>query len=146
MNDIPMAYSHQQKTTNFIVANPQCMITSDPGTGKTRAVLDAHVILGGKTLVLAPLSILEAAWAEDIKKFQPNINYGVAYAKNREKIFKDKDIEMVITNFEAVNFLFKNKQYCKQFDTIVIDEFTAFKNRTAKRSNCLLYTSPSPRD
>ena len=137
MNDIPMAYSHQQKTTDFIVANPQCMITSDPGTGKTRAVLDAHVILGGKTLVLAPLSILEAAWAEDIKKFQPNINYGVAYAKNREKIFKDKDIEMVITNFEAVNFLFKNKQYCKQFDTIVIDEFTAFKNRTAKRSKNL---------
>ena len=137
MNDIPMAYSHQQKTTDFIVANPQCMITSDPGTGKTRAVLDAHVILGGKTLVLAPLSILEAAWAEDIKKFQPNINYGVAYAKNREKIFKDENIEMVITNFEAVNFLFKNKQYCKQFDTIVIDEFTAFKNRTAKRSKNL---------
>jgi len=137
MNDIPVAYSHQKKTTDFIVANPQCMITSDPGTGKTRAVLDAHVILGGKTLVLAPLSILEAAWAEDINKFQPDIKYGVAYAKNREKIFKENDLDMVITNFEAVNFLRKNKRYCKQFDTIVIDEFTAFKNRTAKRSKNL---------
>ena len=73
MNDIPAAYGHQKKTTDFIVANPQCMITSDPGTGKTRACLDAHAILGGKTLVLAPLSILEAAWVEDINKFQPNI-------------------------------------------------------------------------
>mgnify|MGYP003323611952 FL=1 len=137
MNDIPVAYDHQKKTTDFIVANSQCMITSDPGTGKTRAVLDAHAILGGKTLVLAPLSILEAAWGEDIKKFQPDIKYGVAYAKNREKIFKENDLDMVITNFEAVNFLRKNTQYCKQFNTIVIDEFTAFKNRTAKRSKNL---------
>lgn len=137
MNDIPVAYDHQQKTTDFIVANPKCMITSDPGTGKTRAVLDAHAILGGRTLVLAPLSILEAAWGEDIRKFQPDIKYGVAYAKNREKIFKQNDLDMVITNFEAVNFLRKNTRYCKQFDTIVIDEFTAFKNRTAKRSKNL---------
>ena len=137
MNDIPMAYGHQQNTTNFIVEHPQCMITSDPGTGKTRAVLDAHVILGGKTLVLAPLSILEAAWAEDIRKFQPDIKYGVAYAKNRKEIFEDQDLDMVITNFEAVNFLRKNTRFCKQFDTIVIDEFTAFKNRTAKRSKNL---------
>jgi len=137
MNEIPVAYGHQKKTTDFIVANPQCMITSDPGTGKTRAVLDAHAILGGKTLVLAPLSILEAAWGEDISKFQPHIKYGVAYAKNRAKIFEDDTYEMVITNFEAVNFLQKNPQYCKQFDTIVIDEFTAFKNREAKRSKNL---------
>jgi len=137
MNDIPVAYDHQKKTTDFIVANPKCMITSDPGTGKTRAVLDAHVILEGKTLVLAPLSILEAAWGEDIKKFQPDIKYGVAYARNREKVFKQDDLDMVITNFEAVNFLRKNSSYCKQFDTIVIDEFTAFKNRTAKRSKNL---------
>ena len=140
MNDgrnIPVAYAHQNITTKFIVDTKQCLITSDPGTGKTRAVLDAHAILGGRTLVLAPLSILEAAWGEDIRKFQPQIKYGVAYAKNRAKIFEDHTNEMVITNFEAVNFLQKNPQYCKQFDTIVIDEFTAFKNREAKRSKNL---------
>ena len=136
-NNIPAPYAHQEVTTNFILKTKTCMITSDPGTGKTRAVLDAHVILGGKTLVLAPLSILEAAWGEDIHKFQPQIKYGVAYAKNRAKIFEDDTNEMVITNFEAVNFLQKNPQYCKQFDTIVIDEFTAFKNREAKRSKNL---------
>ena len=105
---IPEAYSHQTDTTKFVIKNPRCLITSDPGTGKTRAVLDAHVTLGGKTLVLAPLSILEAAWVEDIVKFQPTIKYGVAYAKNRAKIFNDSSYQMVITNFEAVNFLRKN--------------------------------------
>tara|TARA_R100000234_G_scaffold37828_1_gene22363 strand:- start:954 stop:2303 length:1350 start_codon:yes stop_codon:yes gene_type:complete len=140
MNDvttIPAPYAHQKITTDFIVNTNTCLITSDPGTGKTRAVLDAHVILGGKTLVLAPLSILEAAWGEDINKFQPEIKYGVAYAKNRKQVFEDNENEMVITNFEAVNFLSKNTHYCEQFDTIVIDEFTAFKNREAKRSKNL---------
>ena len=140
MNDvtnIPAPYAHQKTTTDFIVDTKCCLITSDPGTGKTRAVLDAHVILGGKALVLAPLSILEAAWGEDIDKFQPNIKYGVAYAKNRKQVFEDNKNEMVITNFEAVNFLHKNPQYLKQFDTIIIDEFTAFKNRSAKRSKNL---------
>ena len=131
---IPDAYDHQSKTSEFIKTHPRCLITSDPGTGKTRAVLDAHVNLSGKTLVLAPLSILEAAWAEDIRKFQPDINFGVAYAKNRKKIFEDDSFEMVITNFEAVNFLQKNPHHVKKFSTIVIDEFTAFKNQSAQRS------------
>ncbi len=136
-NNIPAPYAHQKTTTDFIINTKQCLITSDPGTGKTRAVLDAHAALGGRTLVLAPLSILEAAWGEDINKFTPGLTYGVAYAKNREKIFKDTSFDIVITNFEAVNFLQKNPQYCKQFNNIVIDEFTAFKNRTAKRSKSL---------
>ena len=140
MNDvttIPAPYAHQKTTTDFITNTKTCLITSDPGTGKTRAVLDAHAILGGKTLGLAPLAILEAAWGEDIYKFQPEIKYGVAYAKNRKQVFEDDENEMVITNFEAVNFLSKNTHYCEQFDTIVIDEFTAFKNRQAKRSKNL---------
>ena len=134
---IPAAYSHQVDTTKFIIDHPRCLITSDPGTGKTRAVLDAHSLMEGKTLVLAPLSILEAAWADDIHKFQPDIKYGVAYAKNRKKIFEDTEIDMLITNFEAVNFLVKNQSYLQDYTTIVIDEFTAFKNREAKRSKNL---------
>lgn len=134
---IPDAYDHQSKTSEFIKTHPRCLITSDPGTGKTRSVLDAIINQPGKTLVLAPLSILEASWAEDIQKFQPNIKYGIAYAKNRKKIFEDTELEMVITNFEAVNFLRKHPHYLKGFSTLVIDEFTAFKNREAQRSKNL---------
>jgi SNF2 family DNA or RNA helicase len=137
MNNTLAPYAHQSKTTDFILSHPRCLITSDPGTGKTRAVLDAITKLPGKTLVLAPLSILEAAWVDDIKKFQPNIKFGVAYAKNRKKIFTDTSHEMVITNFEAVNFLHKNTQFLNGFTTLVIDEFTAFKNKDSQRSKNL---------
>ena len=131
------AYAHQIETTSFILNHPRCLITSDPGTGKTRSVLDAHSRLESTTLVIAPLSILEAAWVDDIKKFEFPINYGVAYAKNRAKVFADEKLDMVITNFEAVNFLQKNPQFLKRFDTLVVDEFTAFKNKDSKRSKNL---------
>ena len=38
---------------------------------------------------------------------------------------------------KAVNFLVKNQSYLQDYTTIVIDEFTAFKNREAKRSKNL---------
>ena len=136
LNPTP-AYAHQIETTSFILNHPRCLITSDPGTGKTRSVLDAHSRLESTTLVIAPLSILEAAWVDDIKKFEFPINYGVAYAKNRAKVFADEELDMVITNFEAVNFLQKNPQFLKRFDTLVVDEFTAFKNKDSKRSKNL---------
>lgn len=131
---IPSAYQHQTETTQFIQTHPRCLITSDPGTGKTRAVIDALTPDQGATLVIAPLSILDASWAEDIKSFRPSLKYDIAYAKNRSKVFADDTLDVVITNFEAVNYLVKNKHLLQRFDTLVIDEFTAFKNREAKRS------------
>ena len=44
-NNTLCAYAHQAETTNFITNNPCCLVTSDPGTGKTRSVLD-HIFNG----------------------------------------------------------------------------------------------------
>ena len=52
-------FEHQTITTDFINKNDRCLITSDPGTGKTRSVLDAIANRESRILVLAPLSILE---------------------------------------------------------------------------------------
>jgi superfamily II DNA or RNA helicase len=64
-------FEHQKVTTDFINQNPRCLITSDPGTGKTRSVLDAIKHNKNRILVLAPLSILESSWGDDILKFTP---------------------------------------------------------------------------
>ena len=132
------AFSHQRETTNFILNHDRVLITSDPGTGKTRAVLDAFAELvkqnpDSRMLVLAPLSILQASWVEDIEKFTPHLTCVVAYSKNREKAFKES-ANIIITNHDAIKWLDKNKKYIDQFDTICIDEFTAYKNRTSQRS------------
>jgi len=127
-------FEHQATTTQFILDNPRVLITSDPGTGKTRSVLDAYAQRrDGKLLVLAPLSILAASWGDDCDKFQPGLTYAVAYARNRAEAFK-ADVDIVITNHDAVKWLLKNKQYLDGFDTLCIDEFTAFKNKDSQRS------------
>ena len=101
-------FIHQAATTKFILATPRCLITSDPGTGKTRAVLDAYASRKeGRLLVIAPLSILQASWGDDIEKFRPGLTYSIAYAKNREAAFKE-DTDIVITNHDAVKWINKN--------------------------------------
>lgn len=134
------AFDHQKVTTDYINNTPRCLITSDPGTGKTRSVLDAIKNRESRTLVLAPLSILEASWADDIEKFTPELTYAIAYAKNREKAF-DSDAKVVITNHDAVKWVAKNKYLLVDFDTLVIDEFTAYKNKDSQRSKAALAVS-----
>ena len=134
-------FEHQKTTTDFINITPRCLITSDPGTGKTRSVLDAIVNHDARTLVIAPLSILESSWVDDIKKFQPQLTYSVAFAKNRAKAFAE-DTDMVITNHDAVKWLASNINVLDTFNTLVIDEFTAFKNKDSQRSKAALKIAP----
>ena len=130
-------FEHQKVTTDFINSNPRCLITSDPGTGKTRSVLDAIKDNGTRTLVLAPLSILESSWGDDIEKFTPDLTYVCAYAKNREKAFLGTE-DVVITNHDAVKWIAANADLLENFNTLVIDEFTAFKNKDSLRSKAAL--------
>jgi SNF2 family DNA or RNA helicase len=130
-------FVHQTATTNFILKNPRTLITSDPGTGKTRSVIDAFAKRkDGRMLVLAPLSILSASWADDIKRFQPKLTSVVAYARNRETAFRS-DADIVITNHDAAKWISKHEFLLDGFSTICIDEFTAFKNKDSQRSKAL---------
>lgn len=131
-------FEHQKVTTTFIAQNPRVLVTSDPGTGKTRSVLDAYTQRPeGRMLVLAPLSILQASWGDDIEKFTPDLTYAVAYARNRAKAF-ESDAQIVITNHDAVKWLAKNKGVLAGFNTLCIDEFTAYKNKDSQRSKAAL--------
>ena len=136
---IPPPFDHQTITTKFILANKTVLITSDPGTGKTRSVLDAFTALlstaeANRMLVLAPKSIMEASWINDIKQFTPGLNAVAAFAgAKREKAFAS-NAHVVITNHDAIKWILKNPKYMKTFDFVCIDESTAFKNPTSARS------------
>ena len=134
--------------TAHILKEPYSLITSDPGTGKTRSVLDALNYLKEnaekrpRTLVLAPLSILQASWGNDIEEFTPNLSYSVAYAKNRKEAFF-KDVDIVLTNHDAVKWIVKNIHLVRPFSFLCIDEFTAFKNKDSQRSKALANLAPN---
>ncbi len=139
MSSIPPLFSHQQETISLLRSSPRVFDMSDPGTGKTRAAIEAFAERrrngGGKALVLAPKSILQAAWGNDIDRFAPGISYMCCYARNREQAFK-LDVDAYITNHDAVSGLDKllPASYWRDFDTLIIDESTAFKHNGSQRS------------
>ena len=133
-------FEHQEVTVQFILDRDSVFILNDPGTGKTRTVLEAflrHKVAHptARLCVIAPLSILEPSWGGDIKKFTPSLTYIAAYAKNRDTAFASQH-DVYVTNHDAVKFL-AGKSYFGADDWLVVDESTAFKNPTAKRSKAL---------
>jgi SNF2 family DNA or RNA helicase len=131
-------YAHQRETAEFLRMTPKAFVTSSPGTGKTRSVLEAFSKAPerGRMLVLAPKSILQPSWGNDIEKFTPELSYGIATAKDRKGAFTLPN-DVVITNHDAVKWVDSNADVLQGFTTLVIDEFTAFKNRGSQRSKAL---------
>lgn len=107
-------------------------------TGKTASSLEGYRrTRQGKLLVIAPLSILKPSWGDDIEKFT-QFNYGIAHGtpeKRRRVLTGNYDI--VVTNTDAVKWIAKHPEDLEGFSHLVIDEFTAFKNRESQRSKAL---------
>ncbi len=138
--EIPPYYENQQETLDLLGQQDRVLDLSDPGTGKTRPALGAYIERlnrGGKRcLVLAPKSILQPAWGDEIDKFFPGVRYDIAYATNRKKTLETSTADIIITNHDAVRW-FRDKlkpSFWKDFDTIIVDESTAFKNYGSQRS------------
>lgn len=133
------AFEHQKESLAHNDRTPIVFDCSDPGTGKTfvRIMAAAKRIKKGlvrKVLVLAPKTLLEAVWAEDFKKFAPHLRVVVSTAGKHEKMFQ-QDADVYVTNIDAVNWLAKQpKSFFAQFDELVVDESTAYKHHTSKRS------------
>jgi SNF2 family DNA or RNA helicase len=138
---IPPPFDHQKESSKFQVENDRVFDMSDPGTGKTRAYLDGFserkkTTPSRKALILAPKSILQPSWGNDIEAFVPHLKYVICEAKNREKMFKE-EADIYITNHDAVNWLVKNPWAYMNFTDMACDESTAFKNPQSNRSKAL---------
>jgi SNF2 family DNA or RNA helicase len=131
-------FDHQQATVNFLAANENAFISSDPGTGKSRCILEhvrAHRAKG-RALIFAPKSILQPSWAEDIKKFTPELTYAIAGTKDRHAAFT-MATDIVLINHDAAKWVSQNLHVLKGFYTLCIDESTAFKNYKSQRSEAM---------
>lgn len=135
----PPLYQHQLDDIQFILERPHTFNTSDAGTGKTRTIIE--VIRRDPerrpALVLAPKSILQASWGNDIMKFAPELDYVIAHPSNRMNAIKASG-DIVLTNHDAVTGIAaKNKRAFDAFKYVVIDESTAYKNGEAQRSKAV---------
>lgn len=114
---------------------------SDPGTGKTAVRVWAFAARrrkkGGCALVLCKRTLMNNAWANDFKKFAPDMKVAVATAAKREAAFSE-DADVYITNHDAAKWIAKQKKaFFDRFDELIIDEIPAYKHKDSQRSRAV---------
>ena len=134
-------FAHQKTSIDFCRSRELVFDASDPGTGKTRVVVETfaerRVRGGGCALILCPKSSIKSTWAGDFKKFAPYIRVSCAYAQNRAEAFW-KTADIYVTNHDATKWLAKQPpEFFEKFDTLVVDEIGAFKHATSQRTRAL---------
>jgi hypothetical protein len=143
MSKTPPLMKHQKETVGLLGREARVLDFSDPGTGKTRAHLHGFEkgTRGQVSLVVAPKTLLESAWGEDIWKFYPWLTYSIAWAHNREAAF-DAPADIYLINTDGVKWLASQPKrwFSKHFGknaNLIIDESPAFKHQTSDRSKAM---------
>ena len=135
-------YKHQRLAVDFAVQNQGCCsLFHDPGLGKTRTCLEifSHYRAYQPNLrlfVVCPLSLVNAAWGEDIKRFT-----NFSYAPFKE--LKDKLPDIVIINYEALiskRYLLAVQRLIQTHNFMcVLDESSRLKNNKSVTTKTLLH-------
>ena len=170
-------YESQRVAANFMILHPRCFNLSSMGSGKTASALWASDYLmrqepagACKTLVVAPLSILQRKWADDIHRiFRGTRTCKILHGDAAKRIkLLDEPADYYLINHDGVGVGAKTRKKFEldgfskilaERDDIkiaILDEGSAYKDATthrhriarivlAKRSYCWLMTgSPVP--
>lgn len=140
-------HNYQTYATHYIEENPVSAILLDMGLGKTSITLtalnnlmfdffDVH-----KVLVIAPLRVARNTWSAEIEKWEhlKGLKYSIAVGTESERLSALRaDADIYIINRENVQWLIEDSGTPFNFDMVVIDELSSFKNHQAKRFKSLM--------
>ena len=144
-------HKYQQYAIEHIEKNKISALFLDMGLGKTSITLTAvnELLFDSfevrKVLVIAPLRVARNTWCDEIKKWDHlrNIKYSIVVGTEKERISAlNKKADIYIINRENVDWLVNKSGYKFDFDMIVIDELSSFKNHQSKRFKSLMKIRP----
>lgn len=98
-----------------------------------------------KILIIAPLRVARDTWPTEIEKWDhlKDLKYSVALGSEKErKAAFMKKADIYIINRENVKWLIEDSSLPFDFDTVIIDELSSFKNHQAKRFRSLMKVRP----
>ena len=121
------------------------------GLGKTVSTLTAIDLLlhdyfdADRVLVIAPLRVADDTWAREVEKWDHlrhlRISKVLGSAVNRRRALK-ADADIYVINRENIEWLVGELGTKWDFDTVVIDELSSFKNHQSKRFRALRRVRP----
>lgn len=142
-------HDYQAFATNFILDHPVCGLILDMGLGKSVITLTAlwDLLLDrfdiGRVLIVAPKRVAEDTWPKELAKWD-HLN-GLSYSlvmgtEDQRRAALQKRAKLYIVNRENVAWLVAKCPW--QFDTLVLDELSSFKNSKAQRFRALKQVRP----
>lgn len=142
-------HDYQEYAVKFIEEHPVSALLLDMGLGKTITTLTAinnlmfDMFEVRKVLIVAPLRVARDTWPAEIKKWEhlKHLRYSVAVGNAEERIAAlQADADIYIINRENVDWLVSNTKF--DYDMVVIDELSSFKNHQSKRFKALMKVRP----
>lgn len=146
-------HDYQSYATQFILDHPVAAILLQMGLGKSVITLTAmqELFRRGeirKVLVIAPLRVARDTWPEEIRKWDhlKGMTYSVAVgtADERRRALAISP-QVTLINRENVPWLVEHLGKRFDYDMVVVDELSSFKNWEAKRFRALMKVRPSVR-
>ena len=142
-------HDYQKYAVEYIKSHPVTALFLDMGLGKTVTTLTAIRDLMYDTfevrrvLVVAPLRVAMDTWPEEIRKWDhlKDLTCSVVMgtvAERRRALQRDADIYIV--NRENLAWLCENSRL--DFDMVVLDELSSFKNHQSKRFRAMKAMRP----
>lgn len=143
------AHDYQEYAKTRIIEQKACGLFLEPGLGKTVITLSAIWELMfdyfeiGKVLVIAPLRVAENTWTEELEKWDHLTFLRISKVLGTEgerKAALGEPADIYVINRENVAWLSEHFEW--DFDMLVIDELSSFKNPSSKRFKALKKKRP----
>nr|DAL72745.1 MAG TPA: Chromatin remodeling complex ATPase [Caudoviricetes sp.] len=143
-------HDYQKYSIEFVKTHPVAALLLSMGLGKTSTTLTAldDLLFDSfeihKVLVIAPLRVTKV-WLDEVKKWN-HLNYLrcslVVGTEQERKRALWANADIYIINRENVQWLIDESGIPFDFDTLVVDELSSFKNFKTKRFKSLMKVRP----
>lgn len=144
-------HNYQSYAIDYIETHPVAAVLLDMGLGKTVISLTAIADLlfdsfeAHRILVVAPLRVARDTWPAEISKWQhlKHLTYAVAVGTVKErKAALSAGADITIINRENLGWLIDSSGYEFDYDMVIIDELSSFRNHKSKRFQSLMKVRP----
>ena len=144
-------HEYQQYAISYIESHPTAAVLLDMELGKTVITLTAIKDLlfdsfdVHRVLVIAPLRVARDTWPMETEKWDhlAILTYSVVVGSAAErKAALARQADIYIINRENVSWLCEQSGYPFDFDMVVVDELSSFKNYQSKRFKTLMKARP----
>lgn len=144
-------HHYQRFATDFIERNSISAILLSMGLGKTVITLTAVNDLlydyfdVSKVLVIAPLRVCTNVWKQETEKWLhlQGLKVSVAVGTERDRLAAlNTKADIYVINRENTQWLIEESGVPFDFDMLVVDELSSFKNHQSKRFRSLMKVRP----